>query len=447
MRHALLLISALILGGCGHPSPSYSVREEILQTTYSNSPVLLSKYRNSCDKSEKRTNIFELEVFLSGLLEQRTADFSLIMDGPFIRDGKVISETFYGEKTEIIQNGREYSVQNHAVKKVLEICQDEMQIPREAVESAALKASYFIHKIHRRFTAINPEVKITPVVLNITPEIIQSWIIKERNGHLNKLSRHMTDNAFYMPLRGSITFLPHSRDAKLMGQEVNFWEVPMISSHEYGHHLFQMIYQSRSQDVAAGCFNQNSHKDDLKSQSTRKVSIDEIIKAFNEGFADLMAYYSLEEHERNLQNIKCLEVSRDVGSSAFYDGTPKRFSKEAMRSFFSENTDIMFKTCEDVDYQQIHTIGAILAYSANHFFEHLNLTEDERIKVIVSWVQYLKSESIHSSNLKPEAWFTKTVGELFRSGVNFSGKEFNKKSCRELEYLFPGLNLSECENY
>jgi hypothetical protein len=379
--------------------------------------------------------LFEMELFFSGKFQIKSAYFASI------KDQKVISNFLFNESTEIIFDRGRYQTLNHRKASPLDICPKEKYL-RNTIESAALNTSYYIYKTHKKFTEVHPDIFVSPVTLNITPEIIQSNIFRDFEGKAIKSSSYMSDNAFYMNQTNAIIFLPHSETFH-SSMDINYWEIPMVASHEYGHHLFKMVYGSPLTTLSQGCFGDVKEKKSEKNIFTRKVSIDDVINAYNEGFADLIAYYSLNRTERDVSGVKCLEVTRETGSPTFYDGKLKVFSDEVLDDYFSPLNRYTFDTCEVTNFQHSHAIGSILAHTSDKFFSHLSLTRTQKLKVIVSWVKYLRNEKLASSS--PREWMKKTISELYRMSVMHSGKSFNEKTCEKIQDNFPGLTMPECE--
>ena len=274
-----------------------------------------------------------------------------------LRDGKVISKTVYGEESEIFMADSGLRIRTKVQPRDLQICPDETNYEKDTIESAALNSTYFIQKTNEKIRSIFPDLKISPITLSIAPLVIRSSITTDWSGETTKESMYITDNALYTPGAATITFLPHSKSVKERGFKMNFWEVPMVASHEYGHHIFESIYSGQSSPM--GCFGETHKPRTGRKSFDRTVKHEDIMVSYNEGFADLVAFYTLEGKERDVQDVKCLEVSRDVESPVFYNGKPKIFNEEAMRTFFSPYVDYTNGTCEDHSYQDVHVIGAI----------------------------------------------------------------------------------------
>lgn len=427
--HALLIFSA-----CSEREMTQRRAQDIFEISYSNTPTLLEKENSSCNSFAESNFLFYF--FTNRNLETRMRDFSLILN-----DKKVIRHIFHGEKSELIEHDGRFMFVTRKKPLPVDICSREPR--RETVESAALTVSWYIHKSFTKFHEIAPEVKVSPIILNISPSIQKTIIERNSSGRLVRKLTFMTDNAFYMPFTKSITFLPHSNHLKLSGFDVNFWEVPTVASHEYGHHLFQTLFESGI-SAFEGCFGPAHKSRKENKQRGFSVSVSNVNSAFNEGFADLLAWYTLPHHERNLEGVRCLEKSRDIGSSVFYDGKPKIFSEEALRIFFTGYDETLTRSCEDLSYSDTHTFGAIFAHNVDSFLNELTVSDDEKLAVVIEWVKFLKTQKSKYRLSSGESYFRATFAGFIRLSVKKFGTEFNEKICRKIESIFPDLNLTEC---
>lgn len=443
------LLFLFLLAGCGRPETSPVERELIYKTEYNNTPIFLKLQNEQCVSrsfSQSQT-FFNLHLILQGKEETETHDFSPMLQGLFLRNGTVTSDSFHGEKVEIMENNKAYQ---RSRPKSIKLCPDEIGYSPDTVESAALNTTYYINKSHLRFTTIVPDVTVSPVTLNILPAIIDSRLEKLFDGETIKRSRYRTDNAFYMPKAKSITFLPHSVEMRDLGMKINYWEVPFVASHEYGHHLFEMLYKD-SQYLGPDMKDCFGHSNEAKPKKTfnksinqRKPKIDDVLNSYNEGFADLMAWYTLDPKEREVKGVKCLEVSRDVSSPRFYNGKLKTFSKEALQSFFSYYVDNSLRSCEEHSYQDTHVLGAIFAHNADSFLSELTNSDDEKLAAVVAWAKELKTERKKYLLASAETFLEETVKLFMKMSLERFDRKYDVEICRKINNVYPELNIKEC---
>jgi hypothetical protein len=442
------LLLLFLLSGCGRPETTITENELVYPTSYRNTPIFLKLQNKQClsNTFTPSQTFYNLHLFLEGETSNQTHDFSPMLQGLFLRNGSVVADSLYGEKIEIFEKSKAYL---RARPSSIKLCPDEDGYLPETVESAALNTTYFINKSHLRFTTVVSDVAVSPITLNISPAIIDSKVEKDFNGELSKKSEYRTDNAFYMPRARSITFLPHSIEMRSLGMNTNYWEVPFVASHEYGHHLFEMIYKD-SQSLGpetVNCFGhskQTTPKSNLNKSLNRKVKIDDVLNSYNEAFADLMAWYTLDPKERDVKGVKCLEISRDITSPTLINGKPKVFNKEALQAFFSNYIDNSFRSCEVVSYQDTHILGAIFAHNADLFLSELTSSDDEKLQAVVAWTKELKAEKKKYLLASAETFLKETVTLFMRMSLERFDRRFDVEICNKIYKVYPELNIKEC---
>lgn len=436
----------LFAAACGKPVSHQTREEKIIQTTYSNTPILLRKQNVKCRSRvfNKSNALFGLHLFMEAKYVVEPKDLFSFLSGTNLRDGKVISQSEYGEEAEIIFSSEGVRAKIFTKPKEIKLCPDGTNYEKDTVESAAMNATYYINKTNKKVASLFPDLKMAPITLSIGPSVLRSMVTRNWAGDLEKQSIYMTDNAFYSPASALITFLPHSKLMKENGIKANFWEVPMVASHEYGHHVFQSIYGGALSPLE--CFGQATKKRSFNKSLNldRTVKQDDVMTAYNEGFADLIAHYSLDEKERDVHDVKCLEVSRDVASPTFYNGKPKIFDEEALRLFFSSNPDYTNGTCEDHSYQDVHVIGAIFAHTADKFLGNFTNDNDEKLVAIIDWVKYLKAEKKKLVLITPKSFLKQTMSEFVKMSLKKFGKNLDSGNCKLVKEIYPQLEMNEC---
>jgi len=442
----LTLSITLFITACGKQERIIPAQERIYKTTYSNSPLFLELQNSNCSQKifQATEILFDLHLFLQGTEATQVENFAELVSGLNLKNGNVISRTLHGEKVETFENR---AFLREAARE-LRLCPDESEYYPETIESAALNAAFYINKTFKNFTSVINDLKISPITLNISPEIQRSFLSFDHFGETVKQSSYMTDNAFYMPSNHSITFLPHSQGVMGSSLNVNFWEIPMVASHEYGHHLFEMIYQSNGNNVSNshGCFNTDATKpkSTRKSIEARVVKVQDVVNAYNEGFADLISYYTLSPREREVTGIKCLQVTRDVTSPILKNGKPKNFNEEVLDSFFSRFDTTTFSSCDYPSFQEVHVMGAIFAHNAETLMSEFTDSNKEKLKIIVKWTRTLKEEVLSHSNASPREFLNKTLSRFVRLTLETFSKEADRKTCKKINRIYPELNFEEC---
>jgi hypothetical protein len=454
----LIALCLVTLTGCG-VGPQ-TIREEagidiILQPLKTSSPVLLTKQSEHCSEKSFSESERLLNLFLNGDATNSRRDIREIFKGIFVKsaDRSVVTNTFYGTDVELIPRGNQLEMVHHSRGRQVTVCPEVSSYERDTVESASQNVSYFITKTHKAVAAQAPGLKIPSIKIHISPRHRVTLRVKSLGG--KKMSFYKTDNAFYDPTEKSVTFLPHSQAWKNAGIKANFWEVPMVASHEYGHHIFQTILKGPGGKITGSrsltpCFSNHPVVEDgevvTPSTFADKVSI---LGAYNEGFADLISYYSLASEERSVQGVRCLSISRDVGKSTFFDGKQKVFSNEVLSTFFSPSPLPQDLPCEVTNFQGIHTMGAVFAHSADRMLEHWTVSKEEKLAVTILWARKLavKLKDFHSL---PRRQFMREIYALYiRTAAGYFDEPMNADSCKLAKATFPSItqDLPECKNH
>ena len=241
----------------------------------------------------------------------------------------------------------------------LKICDSSFTYPRPSIESAALSVAGVLDDAYRFAIAAGSRVPLDPLALLVLPDI------RFRKDLGNELS--ITDNAGWvlsekfsdLGIRNYLVFYPMSA-SYLASSKPPFWEIPWVINHEYGHHFFYSYLGSRAKQAFGylkvhefdRTFHEQHHR--LTDASSDGHS-NRFFTAINEAVADLFAHYSLGGSSIQMTSISCRFALRDVSERLLNNGLPKRFSSS---DFTPNDVD----DCEDVNYDNVHTIGAILAY-------------------------------------------------------------------------------------
>src|SRR5690606_10031870 len=150
------------------------------------------------------------------------------------------------------------------------------------------------------------------------------------------------NNAFYDSKNLMMVFLPQGvregqKEIPYAGMPL--WKLPFVPVHEYAHHIFATNipefkkYGDSHQISASLCFGKISSKNHFEKEltsATGKVKNFEVYSAFNEGFADLVAFYGNggASSKNSLKSVTCFEKNREVDSSRFYNGQDKKMGED-----------------------------------------------------------------------------------------------------------------------
>lgn len=448
------LLIPLILISCGKKASESKEPvspRKVVATNSSQNPISLPSSGNksgcSVDSYTDAQRNLNLSLFLRGNDADEERFFSGLIDGLMIRDvgASIITESHKGESVLMTFTSTDdvitSDVKNLSVPSVIKVCPDAGKYERGSVESAALNATFYISKANRKVKELLPSVKIAPVSVEITPLIKKSLKVIVKGEEVWKYEAFDTDNAYYMPSKNSITFLPHSEEARKAGMSMNFWEVPMVSAHEYGHHIFQSLHPHEAHaEGMKNCFGKMGLQSEASEPQARVVTQEDVLGALNEGFADLISFYTLDNNERGLKGVPCLEISRDVSSPTFANGAPKVFTSVALAEFFSAKESLPAADCSIPDFQSIHILGAVFANGADRFLALSTDTKDQRLSIVLNWLQDMKAKSASMKSLPPEDFLRESFKLLIEMTAAKTDGKIDPSECDIARDIYPGID-------
>lgn len=406
---------------------------------------------------EKEDVNLSLPLFLGGEETLIEKDLSGLIDGLFVRDvnKKSVTRSVYGEKFAITNNivgGNIYAnLDSRTPGKDVTICPDDKQYSADSYEAAALNSSYFIHRVFEKVKLLKPELKLDPITLQVGTIITINEKSYESKGiHIH--TKYMVDNALYDSELKSIIFVPHSPEMRQTGFLNHYWQVPMVAAHEYGHHIFNSLAPSKDslRSIISDCFDSAAVYAtpvvDIQVSQAGEVQVSDVMGSLNEGFSDLVAHYSLTEQERSVNWVPFLKKDREVTSAKFLMREDKTFSSKALRVFFSRRVSQAGQSPFEVNYQDIHVIGAIFAHQADKFLSEFTLQNDLKLKVLLEWAQKLGSTSMAGKT--PRSALESGLEDFVRLSLTHLGRKYNLSTCRAIRDLYPfGDNtFPECQD-
>lgn len=253
----------------------------------------------------------------------------------------------------------------------------------DSIENAALAAFVAInqtYQIHSK-TQLEPGVKkhLEKVKLFVHPKLFAMQ---------NKYVREFyVDNAFWANL-GSfkmIAVLPHSKEWE-DAHKLRFWETPGVFSHEYGHHIFH----SYGPSVESPSRNLLYHREFYR-----------INDGFNEGFADLISYFSLSDRKQfnpallltgkiqDHQNRDVNTPNLEYEARNFQLSIQKKYDEkvvEILGSTYSYNLRQL--DAEGYHIQECHESGSIMAYVFNQLMDRYGYQEEpvKKMELLLTWL-------------------------------------------------------------
>lgn len=435
------LFLLFILVSCGAPpggSRGSKGGLRYTKDTLSANADFLVKGNESC-RENRRDYVYELAIFKDkkDVFEER--DFRHLLDGNILRDsrGQSISSVTYESKynfvTGAMKGENRMALTSYEPGKTLEICPDTYRFDSNTYEAAGLSTAFYIDRMYQRVGRVLM-TRIPPVSIEVGSKVIYETF-NMRDGELYLTPRYSVDNAMYLPDAKRIIFVPHSHEIRTTSFRSNFWQVPVIPSHEYAHHIFNLLSPDpHGRGLVSNCFGEKIEKNNLVEidASERRVSVETVRGALNEGFADLLAYYSLDRDERSIIYVPLLSYNRDVESPNFNLGEPKNFQDKALAKFFSPGTES--RTVLDLDYQDIHIIGAIFAHRVYTLLDSSVIKEDARMEFLLDWARDLRSIS---TSLSPQKYLDQSMLLLAEKYFEYFGPSHSSRHCQKVRELYP----------
>jgi hypothetical protein len=291
-----------------------------------------------------------------------------------------------------------------------------------------------------------------------------------------------TDNAFYSPFADdtlssslyAISVIPQSAEARQQGlfNSKGLWEFPVVIHHEYGHHVFQMLFgdstvvsflsyleywQSHrslhSIHGAIGAHDQSGDPNVRKERIAFLSSPGYIFGSLNEGFADLFAHYSMKE-AKGLFDISCFQQTRDVLSPVMYGGLPKVWDDALWRETFDINTRLGADTvnksdasplelCSQPSFDDIHVVGAVIAHTVDAVFQTTVPASTSGITptlhkagLLLKWLQDLRA-SDEVLELSSKQTLSRILNSALGTALTALGDHDKMEFCSVVRQKFP----------
>ncbi len=457
----VLLVSSLISCGGKTGGSNKSKEDQWKEFVDGNTPKFLVKAQNNCGVGIQ--SFSDLNFSFSRYFESRDNFVTYDLENQFfgniiqsnnngpIKTSLYDSEMLYGydykwsdeyKNYEII---KEYDFITENAGNDLFICENSGTFTGNFYESAGLNISQVVTQTFNKIKEADPEIKIDPITVHVGLKfkLQQSFLGGANNREIK--SQYRTDNAFYFGRDKILAFLPESEEAAMAAP---LWEIPMVGAHEYGHHVFNTLISSKIghvHDKVGSCFKENKLESLLKNhyfEDRDKSHENFTLRAMNEGFADLIAFYTNSKSERSLDGVECMENNRDLNSSTYGDGTKKYFSYTAQIRMDSSYNYGQDSDCNTPDFQAIHEVGASFAYIMDQIISLKASTQKEKLQLLLKWTN--KFSEVHPliTKKEPSAYIKHAVeimAVLINNEVGTSSKNIK---CEDINQHFAGY---DCE--
>ena len=247
----------------------------------------------------------------------------------------------------------------------LRICKQEAHYPRGSIEEITLTAQNHLESFFSFYKKIPDHKALTPVYINTLASVEKKAV----NGstYLKKNNMSYVRGGGY----AAIYLLAKDNWGNYHWPGFQLWESPWVIAHEAAHHVFsEYSYSPLNQSAqtvkmwqSAPILSHPRKEEELGNFALAKRTVSHrfAISSVNEGFSDLMAFYSIGENTSYLDLFYCFRKSRDPSSPYFADGRKKTFDKKAVAAFLSSSY-LKVATCEQTNFQNLHTVGAVFAH-------------------------------------------------------------------------------------
>ncbi len=391
----LILVFLILCSSCGVKIDSERGLDVAYTDSSTGTPIILSSASIFSHCVESSDSDIIARIFTG-------SEFQAI---PFKPTSNLISEIRYGGEIEIFES--KIAAKRSKTKiidkgTIFNICLGTNYSTEKSYQSAAASVLYSFNQIESKLLELN--INLSAIKLKIAPNM--SRVLEYRDGNsVVQDKKSLVNNAYYNSKDQEVVFLPQGTP-KATGiipfSGVPMWEIPFVATHEYGHHLFASLFPNYFNDTQIHskvklCFD-NSHKHHrkgksnhshlIKNNSIRKIGLKSIVTVINEATADMFARYIVDE-QITLRNLGCLKQSRDIYSKHFTNGSSKRLTSKALSIFFNKKKIRSSNCYRNVDYQDVHIIGASIAYMFEQALSQLKLSKSEKLIFLQKWIKNL----------------------------------------------------------
>ena len=460
---ALIACSLIAITSCGDKKSSEADKNKRFgkTTIVGVKPNALTKQSTQCDNLIVLDEPYEFSIpqFLDGKLSYTQINFKDQVKDNYVKSpsSNPISQMVYGLDMEVIatyvfEDG-DYKVQEgfevnfHSEEKELKVCPGDMLYKTATYESAGLNISNTITKTHAKVS--NLGYNLEPVKVNVAP--IRYLDLTFVGGDASPRPKgYEADNAYYQAGINEITFLPQSEFYKKLRGSTPFWQMPMVGSHEYGHHIFNTFVVEKIDSkisFSKNCFQGHDHLyDGLESASEKRdATSDFALRSINEGFADLIAKFTLSESESSMKAIKCFEANRDASSAVFGKGDSKYFDEKVVSLIDSSDSIKPPESCDKPNFQEVHHVGASFAHGAYRIIRSFTSDNDISLKILMSFAEGLVKLHPNIKDKTPSDYLFESLSLVLSKAYEVTEASPSAYNCELLEEVFPAGDISVCE--
>lgn len=441
MKIPLVLFCAFLLGSCGksedfNETSPYTITSE-------GTPLVYEMSSNKCSfdyiSKNPSTQTFHdgkfNNVILSELAE-RNLDDSLTLGGEYQ-----------------INVGRTSTLEEKKSSQDFMYCIDSSVLKNNnSYENAALSILYPIREFKKKYGELFWNFNIPKVKIQVLPKYsrVQTTKVKRRKVMHKSF---LINNAMYLGAKDTLIFLPQGRRGKssIPFGGVPLWKSPAVVMHEYAHHVFNHTVMKNNQSISG--FGDSGLCMDTRELNTTSTTAEstastefetrrlrtkkDSLEAINEGFSDLFAFYAAGE-KKFFDKMGCMSKTRDVQSNQFLSQREKILSRDAMDEFLSTTETIANFCSLQVNFQDPHMIGAIMAHGFYNLLESTKMAPYYKLQVLLLWARDLRE--IYENSKDSEELFKLALEGFYNKVDTYTGRFQLDCSAYKQVFSFADIN-------
>jgi len=302
----------------------------------------------------------------------------------------------------IAPNGASIGWQLKSKEPPLRVCTDRPQFPRRTYERTAIHSLTAIERAYQYFLKRSNET-IDPIQLQVFPVYRSVFTeAKDKKGNIVNKAIFLASNLLYFPKSSASQFdviaVVPEKKLEVRPERPALWESEFPAAHEFEHNKQKMQVRQFKKLNSSLRWDPDSHSY-LSEKESALFSRRSSFIAFSEAFADLTAFYALEENTNSVETLPCFGFNRSPAQPAFYDGTPKIYT-QSIQGIFDQNMEpkvgrvqdhpqgASMDSCSQPVFTSGHDIAAIFTYQLNRLFSTIAFQIEPRSSSVRSAIKY-----------------------------------------------------------
>ena len=248
----------------------------------------------------------------------------------------------------------------------LVVCDTQSRFERESYEGIAMTSLYYLEKALVQYGR-SIDLSIPPVLLEILPTYSSVYDIPDKiTGEMVPTATYMTHNLAYFPGKNKIAVFPESEKYQpIYAQKGHLWESAFALAHEAAHHIEHLLtaHSMRQPALLWNPFLHQYKTAPFTPLQGQQASAD-TLTSLSEAFADLLAFYAIDEDSESITSLYGLGDNRNVKDRYFHfsDGQyEKRLDHQTLNKLFNIK-EYDFQVSKKEFRIGPHEVGSIIAH-------------------------------------------------------------------------------------